>query len=95
MNEIVEDVNKQYEVNNNRELDNGMLINPNIDKCSSNAEISILNLTSGDTDIVNEDLIQQVQLIGYNRDFILESLNKGDKNYATATYNLLLREMNK
>ena len=111
----VRDLNRNYELNNNQEIDNGVVITPNdsedkekqkennfIDKSYNykfqSRRISPPNEknendenTSIDIDKINEDALDMIQNLGYKKFYMKKALMKNVFNYATTSYNLIVK----
>jgi len=95
--------NIKYELNNNKECDNGMIktkednndddsinINCNNNKYLSPIYLSKNNSSNNINETFNEKLLKEIENeIGYDRKYLLKSLKKNEINYATETYYLL------
>lgn len=79
--------NFQYELNNNKEVDNGVLINSKSFACSSNSSFS--NANTNRNEIENgykglefiskdkiEEILNQIESMGYDRDYVIKSVKK-------------------
>ena len=101
----VKEINRNYELNNNEDIDNGLVISPHdshdkklkedkkfSDKKVNNV-VSIINneikSEKEDKIIINEKVINEVALLGYDKSFIKNSLLKRQFNYATTCYHLI------
>ena len=108
----VRDLNRNYELNNNQEIDNGVVITPNdsedkekkeggfIDKIYNNKFVSrkisppnekneyYENTT---TDEINENALDMIQNLGYKKFYMKKVLIKNEFNYATTSYNLIVK----
>ena len=97
--------NIKYELSNNQEFDNGIIKtiynsvenNKNNNKNSSNEITQSLNLSLDSVETFTcglcDDVIKDIEeLIGYNKNYLVQCLRKNEINYATATYYLMLKE---
>ena len=96
--------NIKYELSNNMEFDNGLIktlynsVENEINKSKSNNEITqSLNLSLDSIETFSyglcDDVIKDIEeLIGYNKNYLVQCLRKNEINYATATYYLMLKE---
>ena len=106
----VKDINRNYELNNNEDIDNGLVISPqntNVkkikeDKIFNEKKINTKSPVKGngikceneETIIINENVINEVVLLGYDKYFIKNSLIKRQFNYATTCYQLIAKFAN-
>ena len=107
----VRDLNRNYELNNNQEIDNGVVITPNdsedndkkIDKNFINGfnkfkskNISphneLNNYYEKNTgEEINENALDMLQNLGYKKSYVKNCLTKNEFNYATTSYNLIVK----
>ena len=108
----VRDLNRNYELNNNQEIDNGVVITPNesedkekkdnylIDKSYNNKfvsrKISPPNekneyYENSTTDEINENALDMIQNLGYKKFYMKKVLIKNEFNYASTSYNLIVK----
>ena len=115
----VKDLNRNYELNNNQEIDNGVVITPNDsedkdkDK-NKEKKIEIINYlnpfhnnnkiesrhisppnelnddNNKETEI-NKDALEMLQNLGYKKSFTKKCLLKNEFNYATTSYQLIVK----
>ena len=92
-----------YELNNNNEIDNGIMIytqlyskSSNIsnyskinDLIGNNPEIDKKNII-GENKNIFSNILSQLNNFGYNEQYIIDCLKSNEINYATASYYLLL-----
>ena len=109
----VRDLNRNYELNNNQEIDNGVVITQNdsedkekklenngfnisyINKFQSR-HISppnelIDNYEEKDDNGINENALDILQNLGYKKAYVKKYLTKNEFNYATTSYNLIVK----
>jgi serine/threonine protein kinase len=109
----VRDLNRNYELNNNQEIDNGVVITPNesedkekqkennfMDK-SYNYKFQSRRISppnekneneeNTSTDKINEDALDMIQNLGYKKFYMKKALMKNVFNYATTSYNLIVK----
>ena len=109
----VRDLNRNYELNNNQEIDNGVVITPNdsedkekqkennfIDK-SYNYKFQSRHISppneknendeNTSIDKINEDALDMIQNLGYKKFYMKKALMKNVFNYATTSYNLIVK----
>ena len=97
--------NFQYELNNNKEVDNGVLINSKSFACSSNSSFS--NANTNRNEIENgykglefiskdkiEEILNQIESMGYDRDYVIKSVKKNLLNHASTIFFLLIQYEN-
>jgi hypothetical protein len=115
----VKELNRNYELNNNGEIDNGIVISPkdSIDDKKKDNEISPYNYNGSyyskihskpssanneleegfssrrennkNESFFNENVLNELNELGYNKDYVKECIFKNEINYATASYYLL------
>ena len=115
----VKELNRNYELNNNGEIDNGIVISPkdSIDDKKKDNEISPYNYNGSyyskiqskpfsanneleeglssrrennkNESFFNENVLNELNDLGYNKDYIKECILKNEINYATTSYHLL------
>jgi len=109
------DLNRNYELNNNQDIDNGIVILSNDSdekgkkeetpiEGSHNSKINnkhFLPMTNIEFnkkdskdevkvyDAINNKILDKVEILGYNKEYIKYCLIKKEFNYATATYRIL------
>ena len=104
------ELNIQYELNNNKEVDNGVLINSKSIACSSSSSLSNSNTfrnsqkyseyeynSIGIYSINDEKLdriLSQMELMGYERDYIIKSIKNNNLNHASTVFFLLMKYEN-
>ena len=104
------ELNIQYELNNNKEVDNGVLINSKSVACSSCSSQSNPNTfrnsekyseyeynSIGIYSINDEKLdrvLSQMELMGYERDYIIKSIKNNNLNHASTVFFLLMKYEN-
>ena len=104
------ELNIQYELNNNKEVDNGVLINSKSVACSSCSSQSNPNTfrnsekfseyeynSFGMYSMNNEKLdrvLSQMELMGYERDYIIKSIRNNNLNHASTVFFLLMKYEN-
>lgn len=94
--------NFQYELNNNKEVDNGVLINSKSFAYSSSSSFS--NANTNRNEIENgykgleyiskdkiEEILNQIEAMGYDRDYVLKSVKKNLLNHASTIFFLLIQ----
>ena len=94
--------NFQYELNNNKEVDNGVLINSKSFAYSSSSSFS--NANTNRNEIENgykgleyiskdkiEEILSQIEAMGYDRDYVLKSVKKNLLNHASTIFFLLMQ----
>ena len=97
--------NFQYELNNNKEVDNGVLINSKSFAYSSSSSFS--NANTNRNEIENgykgleyiskdkiEEILNQIEDMGYDRDYVLKSVKKNMLNHASTVFFLLMQYEN-
>ena len=100
----IKEFNMNYELNNNGEIDNGMLINSKdelkedkienyvkIDKNDKKVKDNKLNHNSTsfyNQPHINDYFIKMVSKLGYDEEFVIKSLKNNELNHATAVYYL-------
>ena len=99
----VKEFNIRYEMNNNGEVDNGMMIK----KSTNNSEDSISSILNKSCTISNkknilkkasnnednakkERILNELEKLGYNKKYILKCLDDNEFCYATAAYFLMM-----
>ena len=94
--------NMNYELNNNGELDNGMLINTqtesnSISNSSRNLNLSNCNFTkdisygnSMNEKDKNEKILNQIERLGYDKNYVLDCLKNNKICHATTVYYLMM-----
>ena len=108
----VRDLNRNYELNNNQEIDNGVVITPN--DSEDNEKRPDKNFVNGynnkfqsknisphnelnsnnekkNGDEINENALEMLQNLGYKKSFVKNCLTKNEFNYATTSYNLIVK----
>ena len=126
------ELNRNYELNNNGEIDNGIIINnskhddsnndknilsnnnsiiKNYSKPSTPFELNenfakrkssnllspkneSIRFSSIQSSILDEDVIKQIEDIGYKKEFLVKSILSHDLNHATTTYFLMMSSKN-
>ena len=111
----IKDLNRNYELNNNQDIDNGIVILSNdsdekgkkeetpiegnliskinnknfslVDKIELNKKNS--RDEDKDCDVVNNKILEKIEILGYNKEYIKYCLIAKEFNYATATYRIL------
>ena len=109
----VRDLNRNYELNNNQEIDNGVVITPNdsedkeikkenylVDK-SYNSKFQSRKISppkekneydeSNTANEINENALDMIQNLGYKKYYMKKILAKNEFNYATTSYNLIVK----
>ena len=124
INNKVKEFNLNYELNNNGECDNGMLINSKTGTISSSATNTLNNknesqltsrsrrrneennnildeLNENDNDEQEEDqekkinkILDEIEKLGYNREYVLNCVNKNNLCHASAIFYLMLNYKN-
>ena len=97
--------NFQYELNNNKEVDNGVLINSKSFANSSSSSFS--NVNTNRNEIENgykgleyiskdkiEEILNQIECMGYDRDYVLRSVKNNLLNHASTIFFLLIQYEN-
>jgi len=100
--------NIKYELSNNQEFDNGIIktiynsvekedYNKNNNNNNSDEITQSLNLSLDSKETFTfglcDDVIKDIEeLIGYNKNYLVQCLRKNEINYATSTYYLMLKE---
>jgi hypothetical protein len=98
------DYDKQYEINNNFEVDNGVYNKLVCESVSSDQSIvgmeeygykltphSLLKYeVQTSSHKIRDDIVSIVESFGFKREFILQSLEDNVRNHATASYYILL-----
>ena len=110
----VKDINRNYELNNNQEIDNGIVITPNDSEdkdkdkknelpkylnagyntkyqCRYISPPNELNEENNTGDEINENALEMLQNLGYKKSFVKNCLTKNEFNYATTSYNLIVK----
>ena len=102
------ELNFQYELNNNKEVDNGVLINSKSAACSSsssysntntfrnsNAKYFDFNYNYKEIENINEEklerILSQMELMGYEREYIIKSVKNNYLNHASTVFFLLMQ----
>ena len=95
----VREYNMNYELNNNGEMDNGILIDPKYDTETQTLTTDSVYLyeehkVKPNLKLLNEKkrreyLFKKMEKLGYNESYIRESLEKNKLNHATAVYYLM------
>ena len=100
------ELNFQYELNNNKEVDNGVLINSKSLACSSSSSLSNPStFRNSETDYnynrienINEEklegILNQMELMGYDREYIIKSVKNNYLNHASTVFFLLIHYEN-
>ena len=96
--EKVKECNKNYELNNNKEVDNGMIINSH--QNSVNNSLKDSNYSQSISLIIYdeekqesekiEEIYQEMESMGYNREYIKNCLDKNILCHASSVYYLLM-----
>ena len=98
--------NFQYELNNNKEVDNGVLINSKSVAYSSSSSLSnpttYRNFEFGynynGIDYLNEEklegILNQMELMGYNREYVIKSIKNNYLNHPATVFFLLMQYEN-
>jgi serine/threonine protein kinase len=98
----VKEFNLNYELNNNGELDNGMLINTQTESNSISNSSRNLNLSNCNfsKDILygnsmnekdkNEKILNQIESLGYDKNYVLDCLKNNKICHATTVYYLMM-----
>ena len=100
----VKEFNINYELNNNEEIDNGMLINSKNDLICEEVNNSKNNISNSgivvksnmqnknnnnnNSFIINDYFVNMVVDLGYKKDYVIKCLEKNELNPATAAYYL-------
>ena len=99
------ELNYQYELNNNKELDNGVLINSKSAAFSSSSSLSngntFRNINNNEFDYNNiriennnneklERILSQMELMGYDREYIIKSVKNNYLNHVSTVFFLLM-----
>ena len=97
--------NFQYELNNNKEVDNGVLINSKSFANSTSSSFS--NANTNRNEIENgykgleyiskdkiEEILNQIEYMGYDRDYVLRSVKNNLLNHASTIFFLLIQYEN-
>lgn len=115
----LKEINMNYELNNNEEIDNGMLINSKmnlvseeiannnskVERITENEEINIINSNRNNqrrnikkentaSFVINEYIVSLVVDLGFEREYVIKSLEKNELCHATAAYYLFLNYEN-
>ena len=102
------ELNFQYELNNNKEVDNGVLINSKSAVCSSSSSYSNPNTFRNNNgkyfdfdynykeiEYINEEklerILSQMELMGYEREYIIKSVKNNYLNHAATVFFLLMQ----
>jgi len=100
------ELNFQYELNNNNEVDNGVLINAKSISYSSSSNISNGNSTYRNNfnennikynlfDYINEQkmekILNQIELMGYDREYVINSVKNNALNHASTIFFILMQ----
>ena len=113
------DLNRNYELNNNQEIDNGIVIlsydsdeniknkspyegsynskfhsklfSPKKEKVynSNKSDNKNNNNNNNENNFINTKVLEKMENLGYDKEYVKNCLNKKEFNYATATYRLL------
>ena len=97
--------NFQYELNNNKEVDNGVLINSKSFANSSSSSFSNANTNRNEfengykgLEYISKDKIEeilnQIECMGYDRDYVLRSVKNNLLNHASTIFFLLIQYEN-
>ena len=102
----VKEFNLNYELNNNGECDNGMLINTKTETISSNAnnlsQITSRNENEDDIDDNSdideneehekktEKILEEIEKIGYDRKYVMNCVNNNELCHASAIFYLMM-----
>ena len=114
----LKEINRNYEFNNNGEIDNGIVISQNSQNNNNKNDLSPLNkgsfckikskqiLNSNELDdifnqrkenkdekIINESILEEIEQLGYEKEYVINCLKTNKFNYATASYYLLLKKV--
>ena len=98
-NNKIKEYNLNYELNNNGELDNGVLVNSKFD-IENNINISPTVIDNNEHCISNtiktsndkerkEGILRKMKEMGYDKEYVEEVLRKGELCYVTAVYFLI------
>ena len=109
----VRDLNRNYELNNNQEIDNGVVITPNdSDEKEKKVENNLFNISynnkfqnrhisppneyneyfeDNNESEINEKALDMLQNLGYKKSYVKKYLTKNEFNYATTSYNLIVK----
>ena len=107
----VKEFNRNYELNNNGECDNGILINTKTSNSASSIfNNSNLNLNDNydegdngknnfykikeDEEIKKQKILNKIEELGYDKNYILDKINKNELNHATTVYFLMMNYEN-
>jgi hypothetical protein len=107
----VKEFNRNYELNNNGECDNGILINTKTSNSASSIfNNSNLNLNDNydegdngknyfyqikeDEEIKKQKILNKIEELGYEKNYILDKINKNELNHATTVYFLMMNYEN-
>ena len=120
----VKELNRNYELNNNGEIDNGIVISPkdSFDDKKKDNDISPYNYNGSyyskihskpfsanneleegfssrrennkNESFFNENVLNELNELGYNKDYVKECILKNEINYATTSYYLLNKYYN-
>jgi serine/threonine protein kinase len=97
------ELNYQYELDNNKEVDNGVLINSKSMAGSSSSSFSNANTFRNSDygynyngiDYLNDErlekILNQMELMGYDRDYIIRSVKNNSLNHAATVFFLLMQ----
>ena len=100
------ELNYQYELNNNKEVDNGVLINSKSMACSSSSSFSNtstfrnndIDYNYNKIDYINEEklecILNQMELMGYDREYIIKSVKNNYLNHVSTVFFLLMHYEN-
>ena len=112
------DLNRNYELNNNQEIDNGIIILSNDSDEKGKKDKSLYdgsynskfhskqfspigelennsndntnnNIANKRKNIIKEEILEKMQLLGYDKDYSKKTINNKEFNYATTTFKLL------
>ena len=104
----VKELNNQYEIDNNKDANNGILMNPkSINESNSSSftnsntnRNSIIdkyvnvnfdfNHMQNNLDYKRENILSQIENLGYDRKYVIKSLKNNYLNHATTVYFLLM-----
>ena len=97
--EKVKECNKNYELNNNKEVDNGMIINSHQNTINNNSlkdsnysqsiSLIIYDEEKQESEKI-EEIYQEMESMGYNREYIKNCLDKNILCHASSVYYLLM-----
>ena len=109
----VKDLNRNYELNNNQEIDNGVVITPNdSDDKEKKIEYNAFNMSYNNKfksrhisppnelnenneeqnkNEINDKALDMLQKLGYKKSYVKKCLNTNEFNYATTSYNLIVK----